>query len=392
MKANECLLRGSRPPPRRTGGALRFDLDEDHESLAVSTFRTKTPVSVADAGDGQRGGYFPRGYFAQGYFAPSYFPTASSLSLLLILLLDTNQAVGVLAFDCDLSDFFSDRHVGPAQVLGALLVYIRWHRRDKRSTPAARAVGEALRQVREAQHLTQQQLASQLGINRITLSRQESRAQPPSGADLYRWCQALGLLAATTAARVEVIDLTTTFLAILREDPSRLSELRPDQFERFVAERLDRMGYDVMLTGTTSLRDGGIDIIAIPKVRTVGAFMLAAQAKHHAAGAKTGRAAVDRMLAWKDSPFRLGLLASNTDFTKDALWLAEFKEHKAFLRLRSFDDLKRWIQDDFTSDLDWREIPTSIALAPGVTVTVPRPGLKRPELVWPAGTSTLVRR
>ena len=48
-----------------------------------------------------------------------------------------------------------------------------------------------------------------------------------------------------------------------------------------MAERIDRMGYDVQLTGPTTRRDGDIDLIAIPKTRTLGAFLMAVQVKHH---------------------------------------------------------------------------------------------------------------
>ncbi len=122
-------------------------------------------------------------------------------------------------------------------------------------------------------------------------------------------------------------DVTPRLMAILRGEPSRLRErlreLTPSQFERFVAGLLDRAGYDVTLTGAAHRKDGGIDLVALPKARSVGAFLLAGQIKHHSKERRTGRAAVDRLLAWKDSTFRLGLLVTNTDFTLDARWVAE---------------------------------------------------------------------
>jgi hypothetical protein len=100
------------------------------------------------------------------------------------------------------------------------------------------------------------------------------------------------------------------------------------------------MGYDVKLTGSTNQRDGGIDLIAAPKIRTVGSFVMAAQMKHHADGKlRTGSDAVQRLLAWKDSPFRMGLLVTNTAFSRDAIWLANLERSRHFLRLRDFEDL-----------------------------------------------------
>jgi len=107
------------------------------------------------------------------------------------------------------------------------------------------------------------------------------------------------------------------------------------------------------------------------------------QVKHHRAGRKTGRDAVDRLLAWKDSCFQLGVLVTNTEFTRDARWTAELEQNRRFLRLRDFEDLKRWIRNDFTSDQEWREIPAEIELASGVTIQVPRATLIKPQLVWP---------
>jgi transcriptional regulator with XRE-family HTH domain len=312
-------------------------------------------------------------------------------SFLGVPLFDADQAVGILFIDSLLPSFYEDRHLKTTSILGALIVYLHLHWNDQISTRASRALGEALRQVRQSQGLTLDQLGSRLGLNRITLSRNESGAQPPSREGLYRWCSALGLVSATTAARVEVVDITSKILPILHDDPRKLALLSPEQFERFVAERLDRMGYDMTLSGPTTLKDGGIDLIAIPKMRTVGCFLLAGQVKHHRAGTRTGRAAVDRLLAWEASPFRLGLLVTNTEFTKDALWVAGMEQHRAFLRLRDFSDLKRWIQDDFSSDRDWREIPETIDVAPGVVIQVPRPGLAHPELVWPAAPRVITR-
>jgi hypothetical protein len=150
--------------------------------------------------------------------------------------------------------------------------------------------------------------------------------------------------------------------------------LSPDKFEQFVAERLDRAGFNVKLTGLTNRKDGGIDLIAVPKAASVGSIVIAAQMKHHQATRKTGRDAVDRLLAWKDSPFGVGLLVTNTSFTKDAIWTAQQERNARFLKLRDFTDLKRWLEDQFSEDAEWREIPTRVELAPGCVIEVPRPG------------------
>lgn len=142
---------------------------------------------------------------------------------------------------------------------------------------------------------------------------------------------------------------------------------------------LDRMGYEVSLTGSTTRKDGGIDIVAVPKATGVGSVVLAAQVKHYQGNHKTGRDAVDRLLAWKDTEIGVGMLVTNTAFTKDALWTAEQERNRHFLRLRDFTDLQRWLQDQYRSPEDWREIADNIELAPGVVIEVLKPMLYSPS-------------
>lgn len=243
-------------------------------------------------------------------------------------------------------------------------------------------IGKALSRVRRSLGLSQQQLADRATCSRIALSRWEGGYQPPSINSLYTWCEALGLVSPPRNAIVTVVDITPDLLKLLRDDPKRLHGLSPSQFEQFVAERLDKMGFNVALTGASSFRDGGIDLIAVPKIRTVGSYLLAGQIKHHCTGRKAGRPDVDRLLAWKNSQFALGLLVTNTGFTRDAHWLASQVGNRSFIRLRCFDDLKRWIQGDFWSPDDWREIPEVVDLAPGVSITIPKPKPKSTSDMW----------
>jgi hypothetical protein len=193
----------------------------------------------------------------------------------------------------------------------------------------------------------------------------------------------LGLLAGGRSEIITVVDATPQLLEVLRRDPGRLSELSPEQFELFVANCLDRMGYAVQRIGATTFKDGGIDIIAVPKIGDTTSFLVAVQVKHHRGGRPTGRDAVDRLLAWQNTAFRLGMLVTNTRFTRDAIWTACRDPAKHFLRLRDFADLTRWLRGVFNCDLDWREIPDSIELAPGVTVKVPKARFTEARQVWP---------
>ena len=277
-----------------------------------------------------------------------------------------------------------DNQRGLLKAMSYVLAYEILHLgKNRRFSAEASQLGSFLKEIRLERGFTQTKVAQLAGTSRISVSRWEAGDQPPTRGPLRRWCEALGLVSSEGPTLVTSVDITPEILAILRETPERLKELSPQQFENLVANRLDRMGFDVKLTGNISTRDGGIDIIATPKLKGLMSFVLAAQVKHHRAGAKTGRPEVDRLLAWKQGPFQAGLLVTNTAFTRDALWLAAQGGNSDFLRLRDFEDLRRWLQNHFWSEADWREIPGSVELTPGVTIDVPRTNLEKSSQVWP---------
>ena len=183
----------------------------------------------------------------------------------------------------------------------------------------------------------------------------------------------LGVKPAKHPVIVRVKGVTQELLCMLKRDPSSLATLSPEQFENLVADRLEHMGYRVNLTGALNSRDGGVDLVATPKVQTTVPFVIAGQVKHHRHGKRTGVEAVARFLAWKGTVFKAGLLVTNTDFTSDALWLAAQENNRYWLQLRNIEALKRWIQDNFFCEQDWRscEMPEQIELAPEVTVKIP---------------------
>lgn len=72
-------------------------------------------------------------------------------------------------------------------------------------------------------------------------------------------------------------------------------------------------------------------------------------------------------------PFSVGILVTNTSFTPDAKWFAQ--QHRESIRLRGFQDIRRWLLDTFDSEEEWREIPDRIELCPGTVVEInPRKG------------------
>ena len=288
----------------------------------------------------------------------------------------TSNGGATLEF-CGSRPFTTDQ-VKLFSVLGGLVRYFESTERDRRLDGTFQKISRALKEIRESLGYSQTAIAQEVDTTRIAVSRWESGTQSPGSSGMYRWCKALGLVSAPKSALVRVVDFSPELLQFLQEDPTRLRSLTPDQFERFVAERLDRMGYNVTLTGSTNRKDGGIDLIAVPKLADLGSHVIAGQMKHHRGDQKTGRDAIDRLLAWKDSYFGVGLLVTNTSFTHDAVWTAQQERNTRFLRLRDFTDLKRWLEGRFGEEGDWREIPDRIELAPGVVIEIPRPRIIAP--------------
>jgi hypothetical protein len=170
-------------------------------------------------------------------------------------------------------------------------------------------------------------------------------------------------------------------LAWLLEDLERLKGLPPDKFQFFIADRLERFGLQAQMVGDVYRKDGGVDIIAYPKVPTVP-FLLAVQAKHHRTARKTSVGDVrdfHGVLSSSATPFHMGMIVTNTTFTPDAEWFAN--NNKTLLRLRDLKDLQRWLREDFINEHEWREIPNEIELAPGIMIPVVRPTIILPNVV-----------
>lgn len=148
--------------------------------------------------------------------------------------------------------------------------------------------------------------------------------------------------------------------------------MSPEDFQYFVAERLDKMNFNIQLIGEINSKDGGIDIIATPKECSFP-FLLGVQVKHHKNELKTGQKDVRDLLGTinsSNSLFNLGMIVTNTAFSPEAKWFAN--QNKRLLRLRDLNDLKRWLKEDFNNEFDWREIPDEIELTNGLRIQVPK--------------------
>lgn len=173
--------------------------------------------------------------------------------------------------------------------------------------------------------------------------------------------------------RVELLEVSPLLLTILKEKPSELYRLRPEQFEALVQERFQAMGYGTHRVGHSNARDGGIDLVLWPEAGSGACipFLGAVQIKHHRTESRlVGPGAVrDFRGALQGQPFSFGLLVTNTTFTPDARWAAS--QLAGLIKLRDLEDLARWLQGNFLHDCEWRDLPKELQLAPGVIVTLP---------------------
>jgi hypothetical protein len=164
---------------------------------------------------------------------------------------------------------------------------------------------------------------------------------------------------------VTIVEFGNALLASLRRDPAELLRLTAEQFELFLCNRLQAMGMEPRRIGSIYAPDGGIDILAWPRRPAAFPFLVGVQAKHHRTWSKkvSARDVREFDAVIRSRPLQAGLLVSNTSFTPNASW--EVENHKHLIRLRDFEDLRRWIADNFVDDAEWREIPGEIEYAKG---------------------------
>ncbi|OGR09109.1 MAG: hypothetical protein A3K23_06680 [Desulfobacca sp. RBG_16_58_9] len=171
--------------------------------------------------------------------------------------------------------------------------------------------------------------------------------------------------------RVELVDITPQIIDLLSSEPEILWEASPEFFENLICNRLEVIGYGIERVGSSIFnKDGGIDILAWSQAPFVPCLM-AVQVKHTALrNRKIGSPPVRDLLgAVQTHGFNAGLLVTNTTFTADARWVAE--QRPFLIQLRDFEDLRRWLRNDFLSEHEWRYLPKQIELCPGVIIKLP---------------------
>ena len=125
------------------------------------------------------------------------------------------------------------------------------------------------------------------------------------------------------------------------------------------------------MTGNTRTPDGGIDVLAGPKEDQIP-YVVGVQVKHHKRfRRKTGVDAVRSVVnAINREPIQIGLVVTNTQFTSNAVW--EASRSKKMIQLKDFEDLVRWLSNDFTiSPAGRKQLPASIRLTKGLEIQLP---------------------
>jgi hypothetical protein len=171
--------------------------------------------------------------------------------------------------------------------------------------------------------------------------------------------------------RIELISVGALLSSKLAIDPTLIHQLTPDQFEEFVCDRLSAMGLEMVRVGATNQRDGGIDIFFWPpRHKSPFPFLGAAQIKHHRDPVqKEGPASIREFQGVMSShPINAGLIVTNTQFSPDAQWFAQ--QHARLVRLRDFSDIRRWLLNDFADEAEWRELPKTLELCPGIVIKI----------------------
>jgi HJR/Mrr/RecB family endonuclease len=186
--------------------------------------------------------------------------------------------------------------------------------------------------------------------------------------DPYQRILPFGKQAIICPTQIHIVDVTEQLVQRLLGNYDEIYNLSPESFEDLIHGRISAMGYEAERVRHAFARDGGIDIVFWPRRPCPVPFLGAVQVKHHRSRhRKTGPGAVREMAGVMSTlPFQIGMVVTNTSFTADARWYAE--NQPAIIRLRDMEDLKRWIDSNFTDEAEWREIPAAIELCPGVTI------------------------
>jgi len=145
---------------------------------------------------------------------------------------------------------------------------------------------------------------------------------------------------AQTGVIIAAPEISSELIRRLDSHPEEMRFLPPREFEKLIAELLNRQGYSVRLTPAT--RDGGYDIHASIRL-TVGEIIALVECKRYGASRKVSIDVVQRLYGiLDDEGATTGIVATTSAFSKPA---QDFqKRHSHRLTLVDFQELKTWIR------------------------------------------------
>ena len=142
---------------------------------------------------------------------------------------------------------------------------------------------------------------------------------------------------------VDVQSVTDDLLSQAYANPKLLYEITPRRFEEFVAELLNRLGYEITLTPAS--RDGGKDIYAAKK-DDLGSFLYVVECKQYSPDNRVGVGLIRELNGVVQAErATAGILATTSFFTKGA------KEFQARLSnqisLKDYLGIQEWLSKAF---------------------------------------------
>ncbi|MCG8073238.1 MAG: restriction endonuclease [Candidatus Thiodiazotropha taylori] len=145
---------------------------------------------------------------------------------------------------------------------------------------------------------------------------------------------------------VDVTHANEEFLKKVYENPSLLYDLSPRRFEEFVAEILDRLGYEITLTPATN--DGGKDIYAAKK-DDLGSFLYVVECKKYAPENHVGVGLIRQLNGVVQAErATAGILATTSFFTKGAKELQARLSNQ--ISLKDYLGIQEWLNKVFKNN------------------------------------------
>ena len=138
----------------------------------------------------------------------------------------------------------------------------------------------------------------------------------------------------------DIKEINDEVLELLKKDPSAMRGMHPRDFEKLIAELLDRAGYETELTPATN--DGGVDIYAARR-DGLGRFLYLVECKRYAEKNPVGVQVV-RSLHGVVQQQRAngGLVVTSSFFTKGAKEFTSEINHQ--MHLHDYINIQKWLR------------------------------------------------